>query len=205
TELLRTQRAAMAEEELKLAVEQRGLNEQKELAQRERGQIASGSARSVREAVVLVNLGAPAPGPGLAVRHLGDQAGWTPSYTIRADGAKDHVLVEYYAAIQQMSGEDWGDVAMTLSTATPSLVSRAPELKTMVVSLAGLEAAAQTAAPPSYAAQKEELAMKRKSAGEMRNAGVQAQGRGGGGGGPSGSARQVEDADKSLNTPACAD
>jgi hypothetical protein len=55
------------------------------------------------------------------------------SIELRADsptGAlmREPVPVEYNASIEQMSGEDWSDVRMTLSTATPSLVARAPEL-----------------------------------------------------------------------------
>jgi hypothetical protein len=104
------------------------------------------------------------------VRYLVDQAGWEPSYTIRTDGQHDHVQVEYYAAIQQMSGEDWGDVAMTLSTATPSLVSRAPELKAMTVSLAGLEVN-KPAGQVAYALKKDEFAQQRKELEKARNIG----------------------------------
>ncbi len=138
TQLLLTQRQTIADADLKLGLEQRELTEQKTLAVRERDAIAGKSNRTVREAVVLVNLPAGAKGGSLHLRYLVDAAGWSPSYTVRADGKKDKVLVEYHAAIQQMSGEDWGDVAMTLSTATPSLVSRAPELKPMLVSLAAV-------------------------------------------------------------------
>ncbi len=198
TELLKTQRAAMAEEELGLVVQQRGITEQKEQVQRERAQITSGSSRSVREAVVLVNAPKGGQAASLAVRYLVDQAGWTPSYTIRADGKKDHVLVEYYAAIQQMSGEDWGDVAMTLSTATPSLVSRAPELKPLTVSLAGAEQPAATNV--SYQAQKGDLANRRKQMEQSRGMGqAQAAGDGRAGGG------WRDEADRNLNALACDD
>src|SRR5262249_55201828 len=51
------------------------------------------------------------------------------------DAARDRVTVEYLASIQQMSGEDWGDVQTTLSTATPSLVAKAPVLNELAISL----------------------------------------------------------------------
>lgn len=134
TEHLLSQRRQAAEEDLKLGLERRDLGQQKEPAARERAQLA-GSSRTVREAVVLVNV----PGGGgasLRVSYLVDQASWSPSYTIRADGgAGKQVTVEYYASIQQLSGEDWPDVAMTLSTATPSLVARAPSLRPMAIAL----------------------------------------------------------------------
>ena len=62
-------------------------------------------------------------------------ANWTPSYNVRSDAEQKDVRVEYYASIQQMSGEDWPDVGMTLSTATPSLVAKAPVLMPLTVAL----------------------------------------------------------------------
>ena len=55
----------------------------------------------------------------MKVRYLVEAASWSPSYNIRADAARKSATVEYQASIEQMSGEDWNDVTMTLSTATP--------------------------------------------------------------------------------------
>ncbi len=171
TQLLLTQRQTIADADLKLALEQRELSEQKTLAVRERDAIAGRSNKTVREAVVLVNLPAGAKVGSLHLRYLVDAAGWSPSYTVRADGRadgkKDKVQVEYHAAIQQMSGEDWGDVAMTLSTATPSLVSRAPELKPMLVSLA-MAAQTQGKSEGDYQNVRKELAFKQRQADNTR-------------------------------------
>lgn len=136
TQLLLTQRREAAEQELRLAAERRDLEKQIDLAQRQRATIASGSARTVREALVLAEVREPR-GATLRVRYLVDQAGWTPSYTARSDGGGAGVRLEYYASIQQMTGEDWTGVSMTLSTATPSLAARAPELSPLTVSLVG--------------------------------------------------------------------
>ena len=62
----------------------------------------------------------------MRIRYMVDQATWDPSYNIRADG-KGGVKVEYDASIQQQSGEDWTNVAMTLSTASPSLAANAAD------------------------------------------------------------------------------
>lgn len=198
TELLRTQRAAAADDELALALEQRSLSEQKEQAQRERATITGGSARTVREAVVLAQ--APAGGGSVALRYLVDQAGWAPSYTIRADGKRDRVQVEYYAAIQQMSGEDWGDVRMTLSTATPTLVARAPALTALTVSLTGPRTETASATK-EYAQAKMELAKQRRDIAETRNSGrMQQQLEAGAGGGGGSQLGQILAADLTLNT-----
>lgn len=170
TELLSSQRQTIAEAELKLVVEQRDLNDQKTLAQRERDTIAGRSNRTVREAVVLVNIPAAAKGKAFRLRYLVNGAGWSPSYTMRADGKRDNVLVEYHAAIQQMSGEDWGDVAMTLSTATPSLVARAPELKPMQVSLASMAPESRLAQSANdWANARKELVYKQRETDQRRS------------------------------------
>jgi uncharacterized protein (TIGR02231 family) len=126
TDYLFQQRARIAEAELELATEEREIRQRIEQLQRERAQIAGRSSRTVREAVVFVNQ--TAPNATLRLRYMVNQANWSPSYNARAEAGGGQVLVEYQAAVQQMSGEDWGDVRMTLSTATPSLVANAPAL-----------------------------------------------------------------------------
>lgn len=154
------ERAGVAEEELKLGLEQRGLNERLEQLGRERQVLTAGSARTMREAVVFVNL-LKAEGGELRVRYLVNGASWSPSYNIRTavDGAA--ATVEYNAAIQQMSGEDWGDVAMTLSTATPSLMARGPSLTPLTVALAA-PPGEQPVAGKGYAVQRSELFQKQQ-------------------------------------------
>lgn len=139
-----TERSGVAEEELKLGLEQRGLQEQLALLDRQRQTLTAGSARTLREAVIFVNL-PHADGGQMRVRYLVNNANWAPSYNVRTDGTSGGATVEYNAAIEQMSGEDWNDVAMTLSTATPSLVAKAPVLEPLTVALAPL-------APPAQAA-----------------------------------------------------
>ncbi len=128
------QRATIASSELELARQKRELERQLQTLQRKRNNVAAGSAQTLREAVVFVNVGEAAQ-PGLRLSYLVSNATWSPSYNLRASADRDQVLVEYNASIQQMSGEDWTDVDMTLSTATPSLVAQAPSLDPLVVKL----------------------------------------------------------------------
>ena len=121
--------AAKLEAETKLAA----TNTQLELVQRQRAEITSGAANTAREAVVLLD--AQNPSKSIKLNYLVDSASWSPSYTINAASGKPTVTVLYQAAIAQMSGEEWNDVQMTLSTATPSVVSRAPVLDPLVLSL----------------------------------------------------------------------
>ena len=60
-------------------------------------------------------------------------ASWTPKYDIRAqvnDPARDpYVQMLYKASISQSTGEDWKDVSLTLSTASPVTAASIPELR----------------------------------------------------------------------------
>lgn len=137
TNLVFEQRERIAEEELDLTRRERELNQELELLKRERETLASNVSRVQRRAIVFLN--APeADGATLRLTYLVSGASWSPSYNLRADDDRTEVVVEYNASVQQMSGEDWEDVRMTLSTATPSLVAKAPSLDTLEIRLAAL-------------------------------------------------------------------
>ncbi|MCC6675789.1 MAG: mucoidy inhibitor MuiA family protein [Phycisphaerales bacterium] len=151
TGYIRAEREKLAESELKLGRDEAKLNQELDLRRREREKVTGSSSRTVQEAVILVDKAGERGGNGagqVRLRYLVDGASWSPSYNVRREPGKEGVTLEYYASIQQLSGEDWGDVKMTLSTATPSLVSKAPDLTPMTISLASMmEGAAQTAGP----------------------------------------------------------
>ncbi len=127
-------RDELVESELAQAREKRAVVAQLDLLRRKRGELTSGSNRVRREAVVFVNLTRES-GARLRLRYLVNNANWTPSYNVRTDEARSGVVVEYNASIQQMTGEDWPNVQTTLSTATPSLVAKAPTLDALRVAL----------------------------------------------------------------------
>ncbi|HUU85141.1 MAG TPA: mucoidy inhibitor MuiA family protein [Phycisphaerae bacterium] len=134
TDFVFEKRQTIAEEELRLQQEGRALHDQEQLLDRQRKLLTGTSARTVREAVVFANVRAR-DGGRLRLRYLVNQATWSPSYTVRAGADRREVRVDYYASIQQMSGEEWPDVAMALSTATPSLTAKAPTLDPLTVAL----------------------------------------------------------------------
>ena len=55
-------------------------------------------------------------------------ASWVPSYDARVVSAERTVQLDYFGLVRQSTGEDWKDVALTLSTARPSLGGAAPVL-----------------------------------------------------------------------------
>lgn len=164
------ERERIAQAQLEVKREQRTLQKELDTLSRKRSNVAAGSSRTLREAVVFVNVGGGANAE-LKLSYLVTSATWSPSYNVRATDQRDKVLVEYNASIQQMSGEDWTDVDMTLSTATPSLVAQAPSLDPLVIKL-GREQREQLAQsesqPQDYKRARLELEQQRKQVAAVR-------------------------------------
>ncbi|MES2811431.1 MAG: mucoidy inhibitor MuiA family protein [Bacteroidota bacterium] len=55
-------------------------------------------------------------------------AGWIPSYEIKAKNTKDALQFAYKAQVFQTTGENWNDVKLTLSTANPNVNNEKPNL-----------------------------------------------------------------------------
>ncbi len=128
------QRKLIGTEQLTLQHEARDLQQQLDLLTRQRNQLTSGATRDVREAVLFVEKRGQGPASVL-LHYLVSNCGWAPSYTFRGESGKDTVRVEYNALISQMTGEDWSDVELVLSTASPSLNAQAPGLAPFHVTL----------------------------------------------------------------------
>ncbi|KAH7343222.1 hypothetical protein B0J17DRAFT_641500 [Rhizoctonia solani] len=69
----------------------------------------------------------------LILTYVVSDASWTPMYDVRASVAKtpegaSTIALHYRASITQTTGENWPDVALTLSTASPQLGSSVPKL-----------------------------------------------------------------------------
>lgn len=167
---------AMAKElELQFQIEE--TQKEIELAQRKLGEIASAGTNSVREAVLFVQKANEAEGE-LRLSYLVSACGWSPSYVVRSDGdeAEDvaepapagAVELEYSALIYQTTGEDWNDVELTLSTATPALSSSSPGLAPFRVTLMSRTA-------PNAEAQAAEKPMGKAFAQQFRDLNIQQQ------------------------------
>jgi len=140
------------------------LTKELDLLQRKRAELAGDPRQAKRQAVLFVSKNAPGDA-ALQLNYLVTNATWTPTYNIRLnDGG--HVALEYLAEVQQMSGEDWSNVALTLSTATPSLNARDPLLTPLWVEL-GTGPANQAASDiidNAYLASKQALAREQRAA-----------------------------------------
>jgi uncharacterized protein (TIGR02231 family) len=62
----------------------------------------------------------------LTFSYVVTNAGWYPSYDIRADDIKNPVTIFYKANVYQNSGNDWNDVKLSFSNATPWITGDIP-------------------------------------------------------------------------------
>ncbi|MGE3805188.1 MAG: mucoidy inhibitor MuiA family protein [Gemmataceae bacterium] len=106
--------------------------EQVNFVERKLSQLASGSTRMERDAVIVVDKREQAAGE-VKLHYLVNAASWRPQYKFRADQKKNEVQVEYLAAVMQQSGEDWTGAKLTLSTAQPMLNAAPPDLNALAV------------------------------------------------------------------------
>ena len=128
------QRELIAPKQIELAKEQRDLKQQLNLLQRQLGEITNGATKTVREAVLFVTKADDSP-QQVRLNYLVNNCGWSPTYTIRSEENWDDAKLDYNGLIYQMSGEDWSNVSLTLSTASPALSAAAPGLAPLRVTL----------------------------------------------------------------------
>lgn len=110
----------------------RELGEQREELQRERDRLLASAHRREYDAEVLVSCPAGKQAR-VELSYLVGGAGWVPSYEARADEAAGAVDFSTYATVTQATGEDWGQVRLTLSTAVPQQDATPPEIRPLKV------------------------------------------------------------------------
>tara|TARA_R110000868_G_scaffold145181_1_gene365098 strand:+ start:17546 stop:19579 length:2034 start_codon:yes stop_codon:yes gene_type:complete len=66
----------------------------------------------------------------LELKYSVHDAGWIPNYDIKSNKLNDPLKLTYKAHVYQKTGEDWNDIALTLSTGNPTKFSVKPILST---------------------------------------------------------------------------
>lgn len=85
--------------------------------------------RSQERFSIIITLEPSAAGKfDLEVSYLVNQVRWIPAYDLRFSATSEKVNLSYLAEVQQSTGEDWLDVALTISTAKPELGTLPPKL-----------------------------------------------------------------------------
>lgn len=122
----------------KIATEQQSLDTQREDLQAKEAvfnkQLSElRGARGRQSKTVTVRVMLIAPGRlEMAVRYAIPNAGWTPAYDARYRSSDRTVVLSYFGIVRNGTGEDWNNVALTLSTARPNVGGGAPELRPWV-------------------------------------------------------------------------
>jgi uncharacterized protein (TIGR02231 family) len=125
-----------------------GLKKEQELLDRKHNELVAGQSRTECEAVLFISSSSTKK-VAIELSYLVGGANWQQQYNLRANPEKSNVLIEYNAVVNQTSGEDWDGVALSLSTAEPTMVAAAPVLEPMFVALS-MPAQTQQAGPPAF-------------------------------------------------------
>ncbi|MEY3398410.1 MAG: hypothetical protein RL220_1004 [Bacteroidota bacterium] len=62
----------------------------------------------------------------LKLSYIANNAGWIPTYDLRAKDINEPIELVYKAKVYQATGTDWNDVKLTLSTGNPSIGGQSP-------------------------------------------------------------------------------
>ena len=141
-EYMRLRVDAMDVELLKIAKQQRQHDNQK-LALEQRAQdinmLMSGtkkptstSPQPISQIIVTVNAEA-AQSSEINISYFVAQAGWTPSYDLRASKETPLIELKHRASVYQQTGIDWKNVSLVLSTGNPNQNSERPILNPFFV------------------------------------------------------------------------
>jgi uncharacterized protein (TIGR02231 family) len=124
----------LTEQKAKLVTERATLDEQREelqnkitTVQNQLNELRGAGGRGYK--TVTVRVSAMQPGSlDVALSYTVPGASWSPSYDARVLSGERAVALGYFGIVHQNTGEDWKDVALTLSTARPGLGGAAPVL-----------------------------------------------------------------------------
>lgn len=108
----------------KNALNERMININNELA----NQNNSGETEKVDYRVLVHVIADQATQGNINLNYYIANAGWTPSYDLRASSSEQNIKLTFKAQIHQQSGNDWSNVRLILSTANPNRSYVMPEL-----------------------------------------------------------------------------
>ena len=94
-------------------------------------------ARGKQSKTITVRLSLTTTGKlDVALQYAVPAASWAPSYDARLRSADRAIDLSYFGIVRNGTGEDWTDIALTLSTARPSLGGGPPELRPWIADVA---------------------------------------------------------------------
>ena len=96
--------------------------------------ISQGSSKATSNVLVTVS-SKSALQSTFTLNYVVHNAGWYPTYDIRAKNVNSPISIAYKANVSQQSGEDWKNIKITLSTGNPTISGNKPELTPNYLSL----------------------------------------------------------------------
>jgi len=91
----------------------------------------SGSTKTIPVGEILVNLDSKVAAKcNIELSYYVNNAGWYPSYDIRANTIEDPIELVYKASIHQNTREEWKNVKLKVSSVNPNVGNIAPQLQT---------------------------------------------------------------------------
>jgi uncharacterized protein (TIGR02231 family) len=124
TEQLKLKREREKLEAKKIILNERVVNVIRELT----NQNNTGEVEQVDYRILVHVIADQATQATVSLNYYITNAGWTPSYDLRAMSNEQNVKLTYKAQIHQESGIDWGNVKLVLSTANPNRSYNIPSL-----------------------------------------------------------------------------
>ncbi|XZE54840.1 mucoidy inhibitor MuiA family protein [Planctomycetaceae bacterium SH139] len=124
---LLTSRQTLLAEQLEIGKQLRDTETAISEKQRQLAELVASDYRQVIEAKIFIDR-QPGVAGTITLNYLVDSCQWTPRYAIRGEVGSDKFSLRYSALVQQISGEDWKNVELTLSTASPSVSATGPQL-----------------------------------------------------------------------------
>lgn len=126
---INTEQLKLKREKEKLLLKKTLLNERLANVSRELSNENNNGQEEPTDYRILVHVIAEQAGPAVInLNYYITNAGWLPSYDLRAMSNDQNVKLTYKAQIHQESGADWSNVRLVLSTANPNRSYNIPEL-----------------------------------------------------------------------------
>lgn len=124
----------LTEQKAKLTTDRTALDEQRDelqnkinTVQAQLNELRGAGGRGYK--TVTVRVSAAQPGSlDVSLSYTLGGASWSPSYDARVASSERVVNLGYFGIVRQNTGEDWKNVALTLSTARPGLGGAAPQI-----------------------------------------------------------------------------
>jgi len=93
----------------------------------------SNQTKESKNVTMIIECEEKADAVSLDLFYMVKRASWTPSYDLRVNSEDNSMQVTYFGEVKQTTGEDWNDVKVFLSTASPSTGGKPPTVSTQYV------------------------------------------------------------------------